>query len=61
MAMVSQVEKFVSGKGVFGNVWVMEETSHGPLTIISQKLHRQHGKFYAAGHNVTSRTSKRPP
>ena len=51
--MVSQVEKFVSGKGVFGNVWVVEETPHGPLSVIPQKLHRQHGKVYAAGNNVT--------
>lgn len=54
-ALVSQVEKFMGGAGNFGNLWSTESTDHGPLRVIPERLHRQHGKIYAAGKNIIGR------
>ena len=51
---MSQIEKFIGGEGNFGNLWVTEETPHGPLSVIPEKLHCQSGKVFAANKNITA-------
>ena len=51
--IILQIEKFVGGKGKCSNFWIVEDTSHGPLRIIPQTLHRQRRQIFAADKNVT--------
>ena len=53
-ALVSQLGQFMTGSGIFGNIWAKEDTEDGMLSVISEFLHRQPSKIFASGKNVTS-------
>ena len=57
--IISQIEKFVGGRGKFSNFWMVEDTTHGPLRIIPQALHRQRLQVFAADKNVTAQLLSR--
>ena len=52
-ATVSQIQQFLNGAGRYANLWVVEDTPHGPARILPEKIHQQISKVFVAGENVT--------
>ena len=53
-AIVSQIHQFIQGSGKYSNLWEMEDTIHGALRVMPEKIHQQISKVFAAGENVTT-------
>ena len=53
-SVVSQVEQFISGRGVYSEMWVTNSTVAGSARVIPESLHRQHRQVFFAKKNITA-------